>query len=131
MERPKITDKKVAEYVAHLEEQLDNYKADNTNARLYLGVKRQLDDMAVLLSQDIEVENPLNPTEVLTVKFMDFKSLSSKDDKFFDRFMKIMDKFKEYMVDLKEVENIVNPEVVEKVTRKDSGSIADKYAFNE
>ena len=87
--------------------------------------------MAELLYNDIEVEHPTNPGEIITVKFMDFKTLSSKDDKFFDRFMKIMDKFKEYMVDLKEVENIVNPEVVDKVERKDSNSIADKFAFDK
>jgi hypothetical protein len=129
MERPIIKDKKVKEYVEDLERQLSNFKSEETIARLYLGVKRQLDDMAVLLFEDIEVKDP-ETGNVMKVKFMDFQTLSSKDDKFVDRFMKIMDKFKEYMKDLKEAEELINPAVVEKVQKKVPGSIADSFVFD-
>jgi hypothetical protein len=130
MERPVIKDKKVLAYVQDLERQLSNFKSEETNARLYLGVKRQLDDMATLLFEDIEVPNP-ETGEIMNVKFMDFQTLSSKDDKFVDRFMKIMDKFKEYMKDLKEAEELINPAVVEKVEKKVSGSVADSFVFGD
>ena len=129
MERPIIKDKKVKEYVEDLERQLSNFKSEETIARLYLGVKRQLDDMATLLFEDIEVPNP-ETGELLKVKFMDFQTLSSKDDKFVDRFMKMLDKFKEYMKDLKESEELVNPAIVEKIEKKVSGSIADSFVFD-
>jgi len=130
MDKPIIKDKAVAKYVADLERQLENFKSATTNARLYLGVKRQLDDMATLLFEDIEVKNP-ESGEMMKVKFMDFTTLSSKDDKFIDRYLKILDKFKDYMKDLNEVEALINPEILSKVEKKVSGSIADKFVFGD
>jgi len=130
MERPIIKDKKILEYVSNLEAQLSNFQSGTTNAKLYLGVKRQLDDMAQLLLEDITIADP-ETGEMKTVKFMDFQTLSSKDDKFIDRYLKVLDKFKDYMKDLNEAEMIINPDVLEKVEKKVSGSIADKFVFGE
>lgn len=130
MERPKISDKKVSEYVDDLERQLNNFKSDETNAKLYLGVKRQIEDMAELLHNDIEVEIPETGAKKV-VKLMDVHALSSKDDKFVDRCFKILDNYKDYIKDLKEVEELINPAVVEKLDRKESTNIADKFAFRQ
>jgi hypothetical protein len=130
MEKPVIKDKKVKAYVEDLERQLSNFKSDTTIAKLYLGVKRQLDDMATLMLEDIEVVDPTT-SEVKLVKFMDFQTLSSKDDKFVDRFLKIMGGFKGNMEDLRAAEEIVNPAVVEKVQKQVSGSIADSFVFGD
>ena len=130
MERPIIRDKKIDAYCAELERQLFNFKADTTKAKLYLGVKRQLDDMAVLLLEDIVVNHP-ETGEEMKVKFMDFQTLSSKDDKFIDRYLKILDKFKDYMKDLSEAEELINPAIVDKVQKKASGSLADSFVFRD
>jgi len=130
MDRPIIKDKKVNTYVLELERQLANFKAEETIVRLYLGVKRQLDDMARLLLEDIEVKNP-DTGELMKVKFMDFTTLSSKDDKFIDRYLKILDKFKDYMKDLKEVEALINPETISKVEKKVAGSYSDRHVFGD
>ena len=130
MERPTLKDKKVKLYVEDLERQLSNFKSEETVARLYLGVKRQLDDMAVLMFEDIEVPNP-ETGEIMKVKFMDFTTLSSKDDKFVDRYLKILDKFKDYMKDLREAEELINPAIIEKVEKKVSGSLADSFVFGD
>ena len=130
MDKPIIKDKKVDAYVRDLERQLENFKADTTKAKLYLGVKRQLDDMAILLLEDIEVADP-ETGEIKKVKFMDFQTLSSKDDKFIDRYLKILDKFKDYMKDLSEAEELINPAIVEKIEKKVAGSLADSMVFGD
>jgi hypothetical protein len=88
MERPKIKDKAVLAYVEDLERQLENFKSESTITRMYLAVKKQADDMANLLQTDVEVE--LETGEVTTRPLMDHESLSSKDDKVFDRYFNIL-----------------------------------------
>ena len=115
MDRPTIKEKKANEYVDFLEAQLSNFKADTTNVRLYLGVKKQVDNMALLLNQDaVEVPAPTedDPERVKTVSIMSMETLSSKDDKFMDRFTKIMDKFLEYSENLNIAAEKINPEVL-------------------
>ena len=132
MERPTIKDKNVDKYVSYLEDQLANFKTDTTNVRLYLGVKKQVDNMALLLNQDkVEVPAPTveEPDRVRTVSIMSMETLSSKDDKFMDRFTKIMDKFLEYSDNLSKAAEKINPKILsdlEKQAKKESGSIYER-----
>ncbi len=126
MERPKIKDKAVLAYVNYLEGQLDNFKTDSTLARIYLGVKKQADDMATLLSSDIEVEMPDGSIESKPI--LDFQSLSSKDDKFFDRYNNILKIWRPMSKDLKEAESEINPEVLKREEKKlIEGSSVERY----
>ena len=108
MERPKIKDKAALAYIEDLERQLDNFKADSTIARMYLGVKKQADDMAALLSSDIEVQMEDGSIEMKPI--LDVQSLSSKDDKFFDRYNNILKIWRPMTKDLKEGEGVWHKE---------------------
>ncbi len=116
MERPKIKDKAVLAYVEDLEEQLKNFKSDSTIAKMYLGVKKQANDMAALLSSDIEVQMDDGSIEMKPI--LDVQSLSSKDDKFFDRYNNILKIWRPMTKDLKEAELEINPEVLKKEEHK-------------
>lgn len=116
MERPKIKDKAALAYVEDLERQLENFKAESTITRMYLAVKKQADDMAKLLQTDVEVE--LETGEVTTRPLMDHESLSSKDDKVFDRYFNILKIWRGMSKDLLDAEKEINPDIVKKEEHK-------------
>ncbi len=125
MERPKIKDKAALAYIEDLERQLDNFKADSTIARMYLGVKKQADDMAALLSSDIEVQMEDGSIEMKPI--LDVQSLSSKDDKFFDRYNNILKIWRPMTKDLKEAESEINPDILKKEESKIlEGSVVER-----
>ena len=135
MNRPTTKDKKADEYIDFLEAQLQNFNADTTNVRLYLGVKKNIDDMAALLAKgEIEVPDPRDADKTIKVPIMSIEALSSKDDKFFDRFTKIMDKFLEYSDNLSKAAERINPVILtaaEKEANKETGSIYERIAMDD
>lgn len=116
MQRPKIKDKTVLAYVEDLERQLENFKSESTITRMYLAVKKQADDMANLLQTDVEVE--LETGKVITRPLMDHESLSSKDDKVFDRYFNILKIWRGMSKDLLDAEKEINPDIIKKEETK-------------
>jgi hypothetical protein len=128
MKKPIIKDKNILKYVEHLEKKLEMFSSKKVSLKLFLAVLKQADDMANLLSENLEIENPTTK-EVEVKSFMDFHTLSSKDDKFFDRYMNILKIWRPLMKDLAEAEAEFTPEEIKKVEEKVSGSIADEFVF--
>lgn len=127
MKKPVIKDKKIAKYVEYLEEKLASYTANNPIAKMYLGLRKQVDDMGTLLMSDIEIELENGKKE--TVPLMDAKSLTSKDDKFFDRIEKIFDKSLKYAENLEELEKKITPEEIDKM--QEAGSLYEQALRDE
>lgn len=132
MKRPVIKDGHIAKYVIDLERQLENFNPDKTNVMLYLGVKKQIDNIAAILNQDeVEVPAPTadDPEATKTVSIMSMETLSDKDDKFMDRFQKILDKFQDHIKNLKAAHEDINPTILseaEKEAKKESGSVYEQ-----
>lgn len=104
LERPDIKDPKVNQYVSHLEKQLESYRSENAIAKIYLGVKRQVDGISKVLRSS---------------KFkLDLVNMSDKDDRLFDRGLKVLEKSSSLVDVLVELEKRVNPEVIEKEENK-------------
>jgi len=76
MKRPFIKQRDVQEYVHYLEGRLEKFEANTTINKFYKGVKKQVDNIS-------ELFNHIEVTEV---------DLKDKDDKFFDRYFKYLEK---------------------------------------
>lgn len=115
MERPEIkgVKKEVREYIEVLEEKLEAFTADDTIANLYIGLKKQLDDIsAIFLTYTITEED-----------------LRDKDDKGSDRYFKYLEKSKTLAENLKYIEKMVAPDKIEQAKRR-SDEGAESYVFN-
>jgi hypothetical protein len=112
MERPKIKDAATLAYVEHLEKQLSQYTAHPLHP-LYLVVKKQCDALE----------------EALGKFTLDLAGLDDKDDKAFDRWLKLMTESKRIGENLEYYISRMKPQ--EKVEAKaEEGSVED-FAFNK
>lgn len=85
MERPPIKDKKILEYIEHLEAQLSQFDMDSIRYRSYRAMTLKIDEINDLLSQkEHRYEDPVTGQESM-VKIISFEALVDKDDKFVDR----------------------------------------------
>ena len=112
MERPKIKDRSVLEYVDYLENRLEKFEANKTIARYYVGLKKQIDDISKLF-QEIEVCKD------------DFHD---KDDKFFDRYFKYLEKSDQISESLIKLEKKVAPSKEKERIREDA--TVEKHIFS-
>lgn len=118
MERPKEfegADSKIKEYIENLEERLAKFDSSDTLAKFYVSIKKQVDDISVLL-------NTLNITE---------EDLKEKDEKFFDRYLSYLVKSDTIAKNLLSIEKMVDPVKLEKAQKKLDADSADKFIFNE
>lgn len=112
MERPKIKDSKIAEYVEYLEGRLEKFEANKTIARYYVGLKKQIDDISNLF-QEIEVCK---------------EDLHDKEDKFFDRYFKYLEKSDQISESLIKLEKKVAPSKEKERIRDDA--TVEKHIFS-
>ena len=107
MERPDLSkvSKEVREYIEDQEEKVAAFSADDTIANLYIGLKKQLDDVAVIFC-------------TLTMTEADLKD---KDDKGSDRYFKYLEKSKVLAENLRYIQNMIAPDKIEEAKiRKDA-----------
>jgi len=115
VERPDLSkvSKEVLQYIEDLEERLDKFTADDTIANLYIGLKRQLDQISLLF---------------ITLE-IDEDTLKDKDDKFIDRYFKYLEKSKSLAENLIYIEKLVSPEKIDKAKRR-ADAHAESYIFD-
>jgi uncharacterized coiled-coil DUF342 family protein len=90
--------KKLKDEIQRLNDELLAYKSDTSICRMYLGIKKQIDAISILLSEtDINADD-----------------LNSKDDKMFERYFKFIEKSKEISETFIYLEKLVLPKLVEK-----------------
>lgn len=121
MKKPPIKDKAVEKYVNYLEQQLSNFKSETTLAKLYLGQKKQLDDLAELLLKDEHLMIKEDGVTEVKVKLMSTEALQDKDDKFYDRTKDLLKDSLKYAENLEGLESKVNPEILDKVKKEEFG----------
>lgn len=90
--------KKLKDEIQRLNDELSAYKSDTSICRMYLGIKKQIDAISILLSE----------TDIKAV------DLDSKDDKKFERYFKFIEKSKEISETFIYLEKLVLPKLVEK-----------------
>lgn len=101
------------EYIASLEEQLARFKANTTIVNYYKGIKKQIDDISRLL-QEITISA---------------ETLQSKDDKFFDRYFRFMEKSDVIADNLFKLESKINP--INNSVRIRDDAVAEKHIFEK
>lgn len=113
MIRPDIKDKKVLKYVEYIEKELDAFEADNTLVNFYNGLKKQVENIS-------ELFNTIEVTE---------ESLKDKDDKFFERYFKFLEKSEIIYSNLEKLEKKIKP-IVEKMKLRADASV-EKRVFEK
>jgi hypothetical protein len=104
MEQPSLKKcgKDVLEYIDHLENKLEDFNSESTIAKLYLGVKKQVDGMSELM-----------------LKFDATKSeLEDKDNKQFDRVKFYLEKCLDIAEKMEKMEKMISPEELDKSKKK-------------
>ena len=101
MERPKIKNKEVNEYIDYLESRLVAFNANTSFVKTYMALKKQNDSLA----------------ETYRKAEISADSLEDKNDKIFDRFMKYLDKVGALTDTLERLEQKIAPEVIKKVDK--------------
>jgi len=127
MERPPKLSGKQGEYIEFLEKKLEVFCSRKTAVRTFLARKKIIDDINSLIMKGIEVEDPSSKV-VVKAQIISELSLISKDDKSFDRILKVIDKQGIYSSELLKMEEQLSPEEIniEKVKIKGSGSVEDR-----
>ena len=113
MKRPDIKEQKVLKYVEYLEKELEAFEADNTLVNFYNGLKKQVDNISTLF-------NTIEITEA---------SLKDKDDKFFERYFKFLEKSEVIYSNLEKLEKKIKP-IVEKMKIREDASV-EKHIFEK
>lgn len=101
-EKPTINDPDVAGYVEKLERQLENYESEKTQVRFYLGLKKQMDDIS----------------ELFRTFNMDDKAIASGKDKFFDRYLSLLDKADHISKSLEAMRKRINQDILKQEEEK-------------
>ena len=107
MERPESSkiSPEALEYIENLEGKLEAFSSDDTIANLYVGLKKQLDDVAAIFC-------------TFTITEKDF---TDKDDKGSDRYFKYLEKSKILAENLRYIKNMIAPDKIEEAKiRKDA-----------
>lgn len=113
MKRPTIKEKAAQEYATYLEDRIAQFEAETTINSFYLGLKKQVENISKLF-HDIEV------TE---------EDLKSKEDKFFDRYFKYLEKADAIAEGLIKMQNRVAPPKDTQKIRDDAS--VEQYIFQE
>jgi len=121
LERPKgLSD---AEYIKYLENRVFELSASSTTAKMYRGLKKQADDLAVLLSKKIVVEGK-------EVDLFHPTSISDASDKTFERMTKLFKEVWPMLKDLDEMEEKISP-IMEFIDDKQKPGGAMEELLNE
>jgi hypothetical protein len=115
IKRPdKISDK---DWYEMLETFLFQISSAQPLAKLYRGINKQLEDLAAMLNEDIEIEDKDDDgnDRILKVKLMSYKSMSASNDKAVERFIKIVDSLPKLIETQSMLENKLSPETMERL----------------
>ena len=114
MKRPSIKQRDVQQYVHYLEDRLKKFEADTTVNKFYKGVKKQVDNISVLF-------NSIEVTEV---------DLKDKDDKFFDRYFKYLEKADSISEGLIKMQNRVAPTNEDEIQIRE-GAVVEEFIMGD
>jgi GTP-binding protein EngB required for normal cell division len=104
MDKPSLNKcgKDVKEYIEHIESKLEDFNSDSTIAKLYLGVKKQVDGMSNLMLT-------FDATRT---------DLEDKDNKQFDRVKFYLEKCLEIADKMDKMKKMISPEELNKTEKK-------------
>jgi hypothetical protein len=127
MERPEIKDKKVLEYIIHLEKQLANYSSSKTITKSYLGLKNivdQLNEINIKVKLVVEEVNEEGMTD-------EQKKTARKEHRMqqqqLEKAFEMVGDIEKYNDMLERMEKRVNPEMMAQIkTEQESGSVYEE-----
>ena len=114
MKRPEDFSKSQLKYVEYLEEKIKNLSHHTTKVISYHALKKTVDDLNGLMINGIELPvldkegTPTGKTKIYDL--LSPNSLSSKDDKIFDRIFKFMEKQDSFLSTMDKLEGQISPE---------------------
>lgn len=111
MDRPKNLKGDSLKYIEYLENKLDIFSSKKTSIRAYLAQKKIVDDINNLIMKGIDIEDP-ETNKLTNVGIISDMSLTNKDDKSFDRIIKVIDKLGDYTESLNKMEKDLSPEEI-------------------
>jgi len=120
MEKPKDFSKSQLKYVEYLEKKVEDFSAKKTKVNSYFALKSMVDGLNNLMLEGIELP-VLNEEGVPTGKTKKYnllspESLSSKDDKIFDRIFKFMEKEDSFLTTMDKLSDQISPEEMDQET---------------
>jgi hypothetical protein len=114
MERPNKLSGEQLKYVEYLEEKIEKFSLSTTITRSYFALKKTVDGLNDLMFNGIELPE-LNKDGEPTGKIKRYEllsphSLTSKDDKIFDRIFKFMEKQPSFLDSMEKLSEKISPE---------------------
>jgi hypothetical protein len=118
MDKPKDFSKSQLEYVEYLEKKVADFSAKKTKVHSYHALKSMVDGLNSLMLEGIELpilDEDGNPTgKTKKYNLLSPESLSSKDDKIFDRIFKFMEKEDSFLSTMDKLADQISPEDIDK-----------------
>ena len=117
MERPKKLSGEQKEYIEYLEGKIADFSVISTKRNSYFALKKTVDGLNSLMFNGIELP-VLDEEGIPTGKLKKYdllapESLSSKDDKIFDRIFKFMEKQDSFISTMDKLSENISPEELE------------------
>jgi hypothetical protein len=114
MKRPEGLSKKQLKYVEYLESKIKDFSSHNTKVTSYHSNKKLVDELNKLMLNGIElpvIDKDGNPTgEFENHELLSYHSLSSKEDKVFDRIFKFFEKQDNFLATMERLSEQISPE---------------------
>lgn len=114
MERPEDLSKSQLKYVKYLEKKIEDFSSEKTKVTSYFALKKTVDDLNNLMIKGVELPEldkdgtPTGKTKVY--ELLSPHSLSSKDDKIFDRLFKFMEKQDSFLSTMDKLAKEISPD---------------------